>query len=91
METEKKGFILRWDFLLGTGFVATDKKEVFFLHYSSIVQGAERVSIGQPVQFNAAPPRPGKRFPRATDVIVGWADDANTAPAAASTNGGTRS
>lgn len=90
MELEKKGFILRWD-LVGTGFVVTDKKEVFFLHYTDIKQGANLASIGQPIQFNVAPARPGKRFPRAVDAVVGWADDANTAPAAAavaSTNGG---
>lgn len=87
METEKRGFILRWDYLLGTGFVVTDKKEVFFLHYSSIKQGADLAAIGQPVQFNAAPPRPGKRFPRATDAIVGWPEANTDAPTATSNDG----
>lgn len=76
MEREKQGFIYTWS-LLKNGFVVTSSKEVFFLHFSAITQGADLAEIGQPVEFDVAPPRPGKRYPRAVNVIVGPSESTN--------------
>lgn len=87
MEREKKGFIYSWS-PLQNGFVITPGKEIFFLHFTAIVQGADRAEIGQPVEFDVAPARPGKRYCRAVNAVIGCEPAKPAAPAATSTNGG---
>jgi hypothetical protein len=64
------GTIYTWS-LLGWGFVLANKKDLYFLHHSDIKQGADLIVARQQVQFDVAPPLPGKRYPRAINAIVG--------------------
>jgi len=64
------GQIYTWS-LLGYGFVLANKKDLYFLHHSDIKEGMELVAQWQPVKFDAAPPLPGKKHPRAINAVIG--------------------
>jgi cold shock CspA family protein len=65
------GQIYTWS-LLGWGYIlAANGKDLYFLHYSNIKQGADLVAAKQHVRFDVNPPLPGKKHPRAINVIVG--------------------
>jgi len=65
----KEGQIYTWS-PLRYGFIIIEK-EIFFLHDSEIVEGADRAAIGMKVTFDVAPPLAGKRHPRAVNAIIG--------------------
>jgi cold shock CspA family protein len=64
------GEIYTWS-LLGYGFVLVNRKDLYFLHESAIKQGADKIAIGERVEFEVAPPLVGKKHPRAVDATVG--------------------
>jgi len=66
---KREGYIYNWS-PLKWGFVIIGQ-EAFFLHGSEIIQGADKARIGAKVEFEVAPPLPGKQHPRAINVIVG--------------------
>jgi len=66
---KRKGLIYTWS-LLQYGFIV-DGKEIFFLHGSEILEGAEKATVGAKVEFEVGPPFPGKKYPKALKVVVG--------------------
>jgi hypothetical protein len=64
------GQIYTWS-LLGWGFVVVNGKDLYFLHSSEIKEGMDKITIKQWVKFDAAPAMPGKKYPRATNAVVG--------------------
>ncbi len=66
---KREGRIYTWS-LLQYGFIVIGQ-EIFFLHGSEIIQGADKAAIGAKVEFEVAPPLAGKRHPRAIKAIVG--------------------
>jgi hypothetical protein len=65
------GQIYTWS-LVGWGFVLANGKDLYFLHFSDIVEGADLVAVKQPVEFDVAPALPGKRFQRAVNARIGY-------------------
>jgi hypothetical protein len=65
----KEGYITTWS-PLQYGFVVINQ-EVFFLHWSEIKEGADKAVAGAKVKFEVAPALPGKRYPKAINVVVG--------------------
>ena len=68
---KREGYIYTWS-PLQYGFIVIGQ-EIFFLHSSEIIQGVDRARIGAKVEFEIAPPLPGKQHPRAVNAIVGGA------------------
>ena len=63
-----------WNMVLGE-----NQQDIYFMHKSDVRKGKERISVGVPVQFDTAPPFPGKKHPRAINAVVG--DVGASAPA----------
>jgi hypothetical protein len=68
---KRKGYIYTWS-PLQYGFIVIGR-EIFFLHGSEIIQGADKARTGAEVEFAVAPPLPGKQHPRAVNAVVGGA------------------
>ena len=55
-----------WNLVLGE-----NQQDIYFLHKSDVRKGRERISVGVLVNFDSAPPFPGKKHPRAINAVVG--------------------
>jgi hypothetical protein len=70
MEKEQRSGVLTCWFERGYGFVVDEKRNQFFLHTNSILEGPPIPERGSTVVFEVAPPNGNGRYKQAVNAIV---------------------